>query len=210
MWWNAFPAWGTEEWIENLFLPYYMVTLRIMMNKLLLLLTALLLGLLSGLGAQTTTLSQIFNWADAPEVYYQGTTRTEVWTFEAAKVGDVAPSHPVWIHRFPVSGYGDVAVQTSGVAFAPLNKTYAPEDETLGTELRFTTSVVREPGGYFAKITCVPIVRQGTTFQRVERFTLNISHTPAGRAGGSRPAAPRPSPAQLARSRWTATAPSPA
>lgn len=157
------------------------------MNKLLFLPTALLLGLLSGLGAQTTTLTHVFNWADVPEVCYQGTTRTEVWTFEAAKVGDAAPSHPVWIHRFPVSGYGDVAVQASGVAFAPLNKTYAPEDETLDAELRFTTSVVREPGGYFAKVTCVPIIRQGTMFQRVERFTLNISHTPAGRPRGGPP-----------------------
>jgi antitoxin (DNA-binding transcriptional repressor) of toxin-antitoxin stability system len=134
-----------------------------------------------------TVIRQEFNWDDTPTTYLIGEQTFEQWAFSGAKFGDGAPSHPYWIYRFPVSGPGEINLSVSSLSFEPLNKRYAPEDEKLGAELQFKTNIVREPEGYFAKVSVVPIIKEGNTYQKATAFVLNANFSPSGNPRGGPP-----------------------
>ncbi|WP_020538678.1 type IX secretion system sortase PorU [Lewinella cohaerens] len=134
-----------------------------------------------------TVIRQDFLWEDTPTTYLIGEQTVEQWAFPDAKFGDAAPSHPYWIYRFPVSGPGVINVAVSSLSFEPLSKRYAPEDEQLGTELKFTTNIVREPEGYFAKISVVPFIKDGNTYQKASAFVLNVNFEPRSTLRGGPP-----------------------
>ncbi len=156
------------------------------MKQLLLLLSLTFCAILI-LPAQTTSIRSQFAWEDVPTDYVAGSERIQQWAFEGAKFGDRAPSHPYWIHRFPVSSLGDLDIEVRNIATSPLDKRLSQEDQELSNELIFHTSVIREASGrYMAKITCVPILRQGSSFQRVDAMELNVRFEPRAvpRGGG--------------------------
>ncbi|PTM15129.1 MAG: hypothetical protein DA408_00485 [Bacteroidetes bacterium] len=140
----------------------------------------------SALSAQTL-IRQQFNWEKVPQRFRIGEQEYEQWQFEGAHFGDDAPSHPFWVYRFPVAGPGQINLTVSSLGLAPLDKKYAPEDEKLGEDVRFYTNIVREPGGYFAKVSCVPITRSGSTYQQVTGFVLSATLVPQGTPRGGPP-----------------------
>ncbi|MEZ4983730.1 MAG: hypothetical protein R2795_01620 [Saprospiraceae bacterium] len=124
------------------------------MKKLLLPLLLLICWLSVGmnhLAAQATRVVTTFQWSDQPQVYYLDNESFEAWEYEGAKFGDNAPSHPVWVHRFPTTGYGTLEVQVLDVQWEVFTKRLAPEDDAIGTELQFATNIVREPEGFLGK-----------------------------------------------------------
>ncbi|MEM1216433.1 MAG: type IX secretion system sortase PorU, partial [Bacteroidota bacterium] len=149
------------------------------MKKLLLLLTTLAIAVfVTTATTAQTVVRPTFEWTDSPEVIYLGDVRTEKWSFAGAKFSGQTPSHPTWVYRFPLSGPGRLQVAASSVSYAPLDKTYAREDDLLREDLQFSTQVVREAGGYYGKVAFTPIVRQGTTYQKVLSLALTINQLP--------------------------------
>ncbi|MCB0638790.1 MAG: hypothetical protein KDC54_19310, partial [Lewinella sp.] len=155
------------------------------MKKLLLSL-ALILPLIS-LWAQTVPVRQSFDWSESPTQYLIGSQVYQQWSFTGAVFGDRAPSHPHWVYRFPLTGPARLTVNVRNLASAPLEKRAAAEDETLGPELRFFTSVVREPEGYFGKISVVPMLRNGDRYEKVTDLDLLIEVQPLASPRGGEP-----------------------
>lgn len=158
-----------------------------MMNLLLRSLTILLIGSFTHLLGAQTLVRHEFKWEESPTIYNIGDQRFEQWSFEGAKFGDEAPSHPYWTYRFPVDGPGTLQIDINNLTFETLDKKYASEDEALGENIRFYTNIVREPDGYMAKVACVPIIRQGNTYQRATAFVLNVTFQAQAVARGGEP-----------------------
>lgn len=155
------------------------------MKKLLLLLSCV--ALFGNYIFSQTVIRQQFQWEDTPLIYRIGDQTFEQWGFPDAKFGDAAPSHPYWIYRFPVSGPGEIDIQVTSLDFAPLEKRYAVEDEQLSTSLQFITNIVREPSGYFAKVSCIPIIKEGDSYQKATAFVLNANFQPLASPRGGPP-----------------------
>lgn len=134
--------------------------------------------------SQTETIRDVLNWEDTPTTYVLGSQTIEQWQFKGANFDDQAPSHPNWVYRFPISGPATLTIQVNSLSTSPITKTLRPEDERLGETLRFSTSIIREGRQWMAKIACVPIIRRGSSFERVEVIDLRVTLQPTGQARG--------------------------
>lgn len=116
-------------------------------------------------------------WEQTPIQFKIGDTNYERWRFDGAVAGS-HPSLPWYIQQIPVNSAGDLNVQLVGARFEPFTKAASPDDTLLTETIQFYTEVYRERQGYVGKVSFVPMVRRGNTYERLVEGELRITQTP--------------------------------
>ncbi len=137
------------------------------------------LALLSGLSAQTPlTITETLVWEEAPVRLAAGDRWIAYWPFEGAVQSD--DLLPVFGHRFPVESNGQLRVEVLEANYTPFDWPDAPEAaEALSGQLDFNTQIARQRAGYFGRVEFVPIVKNGSQYERLSSFKLRVSLRPA-------------------------------
>lgn len=125
------------------------------------------------------TLRQSFDWSETPKVLEVGDLKWERWSFPEASFNERTPSLPYFHHRFFVNGPGALKVQVINVSYEPFSRNPSPDDDQIGERLNFTVSVERDRNRYKGKVSFVPIVKRGSSYERVISIELAFVHTPS-------------------------------
>jgi len=125
-----------------------------------------------------SSVRQSFDWSDTPETFEIDNLKWERWSFPEASFDERTPSLPYFHYRFPVSGPGEVKVQVTNVSYEPFSRNTSPDDDQIGERLNFKVSVERDRNRYNGKLTFVPIVKRGSTYERVTSIELALIHEP--------------------------------
>lgn len=130
------------------------------------------------LASAQTNVRYEFQWAPQADNYILGDgTTLQQWSFEGAVFDDSAPSHPQWIHRFPLSSMAKLEVEVVDISYEPFDKVPFFDDEQLSETITFHANAVDGIDGTYAKITCVPYIKSGNQYQRIRYMNLNIKQT---------------------------------
>lgn len=139
-------------------------------------------GSASSLLAQTELDFQ-FDWAtDAQLIEWNGNSSAQ-HLFE----GGLAGEWPVAMRRVPVSGPGEIEVEIINAEYESFSPHRLAPVDLLGEQLRFSTAISRQPEGYEAKISFVPVLSNGASFERLKRIQLRLVRRPAAGGGRSNP-----------------------
>ncbi len=142
-----------------------------MKNSLLLF---LLLAVFSTSFAQTSTVSKVINWQDAPIIHNPtGNFPTNIWNFEDALYSDVHPSLPLFSGRIQVNSFGKVTARLVRTNFERFDKDVSEDDRFLSENIVVNTKVFKERGAYFLYYNFIPVIKSGSSnFERLVDFDL--------------------------------------
>ena len=135
------------------------------------------------LGAQTV-LSPAFDWAETTTVLTVGDRTFERFAFSGAAYNERQPQLPYYVERFSVRGKGEPRVSVEDLVTEPFTPRRPEDLADLPTQLEFFTGVVREPEGFFGKVSFVPLLRTGSGFARVVRARLRVDFVPTAAGRG--------------------------
>jgi len=149
---------------------------------------ALFALLLVEVSAQNFTLQKTLTWDDTPIVHNPtGFHPMEIWNFDGAQFGSVAPSLPYHSERFQVPSMGVLSVEVISAEYEPFEKTASVDDNVLSTDLIFETSVSQNRRDYFANVQFIPIRKTGNnSFERLVSFELRVRFTAAATSANTR------------------------
>ena len=135
---------------------------------------------LSGLCTTVTyaqvTIQKTFEWDATPRVYEIGDQRWERWSFPEAVFHDQTPSLPYFHYRFPVAGPGKITARIVSIQTEAFNKGKAVDDEAIRERLDFQLGVERDRNQYIGKLSFVPLIKVGQSYERVRSIELALTH----------------------------------
>lgn len=117
-------------------------------------------------------------WKARPDTIQIHSKAQQRWSFDQAIFGEGAPSLPVYAEQFPVSAPGTLRVEIVSARFEPFERQATSDDTLLSEQLNFFTSITGGKGGYTGKLAFVPIIRQGSSYQRLVEAELRITQEP--------------------------------
>ena len=131
-----------------------------------------------------TVLTPRFEWSEASVILTVQERTFERFTFDGALFTERQPHLPYFVERFPVRGNGRLTVTVDDLVTEPLSPRRPQDLADLPAELTFSTGVVREPEGFFGKVSFVPVFRTATGFVRVTSARLRVEFTPVAAPRG--------------------------
>ena len=139
----------------------------------------LLLALGTTLNAQLPLeISKYLNWEAQPQLIWANGQVTAYWAFEGSIQGDDVL--PLFHQRFQVEGPGQLRVEILDAAYESFDWEKAPlAAETLSDQLNFKTDITRHREGYYGKVSFVPVIRQGSRYERLSQFKIRITYRPS-------------------------------
>ncbi|MCC6411865.1 MAG: type IX secretion system sortase PorU [Saprospiraceae bacterium] len=149
------------------------------MNRLTILLLSAFCA--TALSAQTTyTLQRTLNWAEEP--FRSPLTNGEMasyWRFDGCSYGEQAPTLPLMTDRFPLAGASALTVELTDVQYERFDFNPTPAEEAvLSTDLIIDVRSEQERQQHFGRLRFIPIRKNGSTYERVRSFSLNVRITP--------------------------------
>lgn len=131
------------------------------------------------IGAQAPVALRIaLNWEALPgSVTVEGTSY-ERWRSADAVLSDEMPTLPWVIRQFPVNTAGTLSVEIINARFEPFERQATLDDDFLEENIRFVTQVARDRQGYSAQVSFVPIVKNGSRYERLVEAELRVRHNP--------------------------------
>lgn len=140
---------------------------------------ALLLNTCLLLAAGPVVIEHEFKWEEEPQEINVEGQLVESWAFEGGISSSEYPGLYFFASRFPVDGYGQLAVEVLEAEYENFDKQAAPGDNVLSSRLNFQTDVIRERGQYFGKLAFAPIVERQGAYQRLKRIKLQVRLLPS-------------------------------
>jgi len=127
----------------------------------------------------TFTLQRTLKWAPAPasEILVSGAT-LERWTFEGCNFAADATTLPIFDERFDLSGRSRVEVEVTSVTWEAFAKKPSKDDARLTNDLVVNTAVTQERKQWRGWVSCVPMRRSGSGYERATAFTLQVRVLP--------------------------------
>ncbi|MBK7874070.1 MAG: type IX secretion system sortase PorU [Saprospiraceae bacterium] len=141
-------------------------------------LSFLLLVFIGSLAANPYSLNISLEWSDKPVSISVGGISYQTWQFKGAVLSDEYPTLPWVIRDLPVNAYGDLVVEIVNARYEALDWQATLDDKFLSESLNFITSVEKQRNTYNAKVSFVPIVRHGSSYERLVEAELHITHIP--------------------------------
>ncbi|MEM6380218.1 MAG: C25 family cysteine peptidase, partial [Bacteroidota bacterium] len=114
------------------------------------------------------------DWTQPTQQIQQGAETSYRLYFKGAFFDEAKPYQPLYYHTFPLDGPGEPIVQIASIEYENLNLPNV-ETENWATELQFNTSVVKDRGQYFGKISFMPAIQTGGQLKVVKRMQLTIA-----------------------------------
>lgn len=114
-------------------------------------------------------------WDTKPLTVSIGNEDFERWRFKNAVISDDYPTLPWVVRSMPVNSFGNLRVELVNARFEAFERSATLDDKILGESLRFETSVVRDRNGYVAKVTFVPIIRRGSSYERLVEGEIRLT-----------------------------------
>ncbi len=126
------------------------------------------------------------DWDAEPVTISVGNETFERWRFKDAVISDDYPTLPWVMRTAPVNSFGNLTVELVNARFEPFERSATLDDKILEESLNFETSVVRDRNGYMAKVAFVPIIRKGSSYERLVEgeIRLNLDPQPVIRPRG--------------------------
>ncbi|MEM8584042.1 MAG: type IX secretion system sortase PorU, partial [Bacteroidota bacterium] len=115
-----------------------------------------------------------FDWGDGPQIVTYNGVQEVSYQFEGGLQGPWSMAVQSW--RTTGAGVLDVRViEAEYESFSP-----HPQAATdlLSETLEFQTNISRQPEGYLAKVSFVPVIRSAAGIQRLKRIKLEVSRSP--------------------------------
>ncbi|MDX1940488.1 MAG: type IX secretion system sortase PorU [Saprospiraceae bacterium] len=141
-------------------------------------LSLFLLVFIGPLVANPFSLNISLQWDDKPITIKIGGTSYQTWQFKGAAISDESPTLPWVIRDLPVNSYGDLAVEIVNARYEPFDWQATLDDKLLGESLNFVTNIEKQRNAYNAKISFVPIIRRGSSYERLVEAELRIMLVP--------------------------------
>lgn len=140
----------------------------------------LILGFSYLFGQSTKTINQQFNWAGEPIIHnpFEINNPLKIYSFDGAIFRDQHPSLPVASSRYQVSSQGKLSVEIINVQYEPLDKNPTEDDAFLNEELVFKTNISQNRRNFFANISFIPIIKEGSNFRRVVSIEYKVVFKP--------------------------------
>lgn len=131
------------------------------------------------LAQSTFPVERQIQWMNKATTYILADGSTmEVWKFDGCSFGDEARSLPVYSERFPLNGSSDLQAELVAVQWETFPKKSSPDDAFLNADVVLNTMVEHERDRYFGRVKFIPIRKNGSSFERIKSFTLNVQITP--------------------------------
>jgi hypothetical protein len=129
------------------------------------------------LGQLPMEITQVLNWSSEPQRILANGEVNHYWDFEEAIQGDNVL--PLFYQRFEVEGPGQLRVELLDADYTAFDWEKAPlAVEELTSQLNFGTVITRHREGYYGGLSFVPIIKQGSRYERLTSFKLRISFRP--------------------------------
>lgn len=141
--------------------------------------TSLLLLFLPAIAFTQVSLQKTLVWEDAPYIYTteNSNQKFEIWKFEGAAYDNANVTLPYVTERIDVPNGADLSVRIVKANFTPFDKLEQEGDDRLANQLVFNTSVTRERNRSYGHIQFVPIIKNGSQYERLESYELEINWT---------------------------------
>lgn len=153
------------------------LTIRISMKSLMLIIC--LTGFWGVIWAENPIVIQkTLQWQVEPESFDWSGQPCQRYRFEGGFYSEAQPDLPWFMTRFPVPSAGTLSVELIQIRMEGFEKAQCPGDAAVAEQISFETNIVRDRTGYVGVLSFIPVIRQGTSFQRVVDFTVRITHTP--------------------------------
>lgn len=101
-----------------------------------------------------------------------------VQSFEDAAYDLDHPTLPVWIERFELPTYGELSVEIKGITYEPLTKAAHADDAFLNAAIQIDTDVMIARRAALGEVSCIPIRKTATGYEKVTSIELEISVRP--------------------------------
>ena len=150
------------------------------MKKRSLLLLAFLATLTLSLRAQSVqNLSVNIAWDNEPVAHpLSGGDFLYFWGFENCVYRDDYGALPFWATRVPLDGPADLTATLSGAQYERFARPAYPDDALLTEEAQVFVTLEKERRNYFARISVLPLRRQGGQIERLRSFSLALALSP--------------------------------
>ncbi len=117
-------------------------------------------------------------WYKSPEALQFAGQNFEVFSFRGALLGEEFPGMPFWTTTVQLNGPQQINPELTETVFEPAPKQSFPENDLLGEQISIRTKVEKVKNRWVAKIYFIPIIKEGTSYQRLVSFRLKINSTP--------------------------------
>ena len=126
-------------------------------------------------GQKSMEISKTFEWSEENHSIQSGREEFSSWKFIGALYSDEHPTLPFSISQIPLSGYGKLSVEIVEVIFTPLEGKPLDIHGKIGENLQFETALERQRNQLMGKVIFCPIIRNGQTYEGVERITIRLN-----------------------------------
>ncbi len=118
-------------------------------------------------------------WENTPSTIKVPGKVLERWRFEGAMIGEMYPTLPWYMEQFAVDAPGTIRVEIVSARYEPFDRKPSSDDTFLSEQLNFQTSIERNRGAaYTAKLSFVPIIKRGNSYERLVEAEFRIIHEP--------------------------------
>jgi Peptidase family C25 len=114
-------------------------------------------------------------WPNAPKTFETPERSISIWTFKGSTTTRIFGRLPVWSERFPIASDGTAELSLLNTQFAAIkleNPDFLPEQD-----VQLSWKVEQEREKYYLRVQILPLRKAGVGFERLERFTLQVSFT---------------------------------
>ncbi|PHI19006.1 hypothetical protein CEQ90_15325 [Lewinellaceae bacterium SD302] len=132
--------------------------------------------LLPARASAQVSLSKTFDWEPTPVTIRFDEQDFVKYDFTGA-VSIAGPSTllPYWVETFAVAGPGQLTVEVVNAEYDNFSADPRADLSQLPESLVFETEVYRQPEGYFGKISCLPMIRSLSGYQRLRSVELRVT-----------------------------------
>ncbi|MCC6723399.1 MAG: type IX secretion system sortase PorU [Saprospiraceae bacterium] len=119
-------------------------------------------------------------WHDEINVlpYEESTETTPLLRFDGGIYKAEISTLPLYTERFELPSHGDFRVAFANMAFEPLTKTPSEDDATIAEQIALSTTVEKDRGKYYGRVTFMPIRKSGASLEKLVSFELRLNFTP--------------------------------
>ncbi|MEZ4920445.1 MAG: type IX secretion system sortase PorU [Saprospiraceae bacterium] len=120
------------------------------------------------------------NWdAQTQRLETASGNQLEVYAFESCSRSDLDPTLPLFTTRIPLDGPARIQVQLQDEQYSALSANQTLQNSTLIQEtVVIDARLEQERNRYFARIKLFPIRKNGSSFEKLERFSLAVETQP--------------------------------